>query len=245
MAVIRGEGCESKRIPPECGREQRKPAQHLQASLGRMPEALNGVAGFGMALFFTDPAGASAPGYISSRVCDSAARPLDQAAACHSRRESASAFAVALAFALAFPGCHSRRESASALAVALAFALAFPGCHSRRESASALATRPRPPPKGAPQPSVAARSRASAPCNGLTPRHWLPAGSSDSTAPVLHPADLRGNICSRMAAFIRCLPHLAFQRRSQTRDFGWCATRASARSPPCRTPSGWRIEHVN
>ncbi len=102
MAVIRGEGCESKRIPPECGREQRKPAQHLQASLGRMPEALNGVAGFGMALFFTDPAGASAPGYISSRVCDSAARPLDQAAACHSRWESASAFAVPLPLPLLF-----------------------------------------------------------------------------------------------------------------------------------------------
>ncbi len=102
MAVIRGEGCESKRIPPECGREQRKPAQRLQASLGRMPEALNGVAGFGMALFFTDPAGASAPGYISSRVCDSAARPLDQAAACHSRWESASAFAVPLPLPLLF-----------------------------------------------------------------------------------------------------------------------------------------------
>ena len=79
---------------------------------------------------------------------------------CHSRRESASAFAFA------FLGCHSRRESASAIVFAflvvipagnlllplpLLFSLSFPQgicfcccfcfprCHSRRESASAFA----------------------------------------------------------------------------------------------------------
>ena len=49
------------------------------------------------------------------------------------------AFAVAVVFALAvaFLACHSRRESASAFAVA--FAVAVLVCHSRRESASAFA----------------------------------------------------------------------------------------------------------